>query len=332
MATRRSFLTSAAALLAASHALPASAFGALKEEMARTLSIVVGFPPGGSGDTMARLIGHEAQGKIASSVLVENRPGAGGRIAVAYVKDASPDGRTLLQAPASSLVIYPHIYRNLAYQPLKDFSPVARIASFEFALCVGPQVPESITSFQDFEAWSRTRSEPVTYASPAEGSTGHFAGLMIADRRGIPMVHVPYKGSAPAIQDTIGGHIAACCNVVSEVLPHIKDGRLRILATTGARRSEFLPEVPTLQELGMEGVVAQEYFALFAPANTPENVIEEISQVVQKAVASPAVSERLRTMGFIPDPSGPAALKSALEEDYQRWGTVISASGFKMIE
>ncbi|MGE4334846.1 MAG: Bug family tripartite tricarboxylate transporter substrate binding protein [Pigmentiphaga sp.] len=293
---------------------------------------MVGFPPGGSGDTIARLIGGEAQGKIASTVVVENRPGAGGRIAVAFVKDALPDGHTLLQVPASSMVIYPHIFRNLAYQPLKDFSPVARIASFEFALCVGPQVPESVNTFEEFAAWAKSRGQPVTYASPAEGSAGHFAGLMIADRKGVALEHVPYKGSAPAIQDTIGGHVAACCNVVSEILPYLQEGRLRVLATTGPKRSEFLPNVPTLQELGLKDVVAQEYFAMVAPAHTSDDVIDNISRVVQEVVVSPSVSERLRSMGFIPDPSGPAELKRALEEDYQRWGTVIAASGFKMID
>lgn len=300
----------------------------LAQNRQKPLTLVVGFPPGGSGDTVARAMGHQFEQRHRRTVIVDNRPGAGGRIALQHVKRSEPSGDYLIQVPISTMAIYPHVYSNLEYDPLADFVAVARIARFPFAFCVGPSVPNSIDTLAKFGAWCTANPEKANFGSPGEGTMAHFAGFMIARAAGFKMTHVAYRGSAPALQDLLGGHIPASIHIPSEVLPYVAEGRLRALVTTGATRAAQLPDVRNMQEEGFPGVVAEEYFAVFAPAGTPSSVTEPLSRQIADAVASPSVTDQLAKLGFEVSPSDGPTLAALLREDLARWGPVVKATGF----
>src|SRR5690606_21204576 len=247
MNSRRHFLAVSAAGFGAA-ALGGLPLPAGAQTVSQTARMVVGFPPGGSIDAMARLLADRLSGDYAPTVIVENRAGAGGRIAANFVKDADANGSILTLMPISLLAIYPHVFKDLAYDPLVDLSPVASTGSVQFALSVGKAVPESVKTAADFGEWCKANPEQATFGSAGSGNMAHFAGTMIADALGAKLTHVPYKGEAPAIQDVIGGQIAAGVNVLSAPLPFALEGRLRILATTGDTRAESLPDVPTMVE------------------------------------------------------------------------------------
>lgn len=322
MTSRREFITLSSAAVAG-FGLPAAA------QSDRPVALIVGFPPGGSGDTVARALAQSLQGSYASSVMVDNRPGAGGRIALQYVKSAQANGNFLIQVPISTMAIYPHVYRNLPYDPLKDFVPVGRVAKFQFALCVGPAVPESVRTLADFATWCRANPGRASFGSQGEGTMGHFAGFMIAQAAVFNMAHVAYKGSAPALQDVLGGHIPASIQIQSEAIPYVKDGRLRALVATGRSRIPQLPLVPTLAELGHSGMAAEEYFAVFAPAGTPQDVIQRLSQAIERAMDTPQLREKLEALGFEPAAADARALARLLKEDLERWGPIVRATGFQ---
>lgn len=320
---RRDLLTGSIAALAGLGGAP-PACAATIDRMAR---IVIGFPPGGATDIPGRLIAEQLNGRYAPNVIVENKPGAGGRIAVEQVKNAQPDGTAMLMTPGSHFVIFPHVYRKLGYDAERDFVPVAMAFYVEFVLVVGPKVPASVGSAPDFIRWCKANPKDAAYASPAPGTVPHFVGVMLSRAAGTDLLHVPYKGGAPAMQDVMGGQIACYMATMGEALPHIRSGRLRALATSGPRRSSLLPEVPTLKESGYN-VEAQGWFGFFLPARTPAPIVNGLAAAIAQALAEPKVAAELVRLGYETAPNTPESFAAQVRADYERWGPVAKASGF----
>jgi tripartite-type tricarboxylate transporter receptor subunit TctC len=304
-------------------ALAVAAAGALAQP--QPIRVVVGFAPGGSVDALARLVADGLQTGLGRTAIVENRTGAAGRLAVEQVKAGPPDGSLLLLAPQGPMTLFPHVFRGLRYDPGKDFVPVTRVASGDFALTIGPIVPAK--DMKGFRAWLRTAGDKASYGSPGAGTIPHFIGVSVARQIGVPMTHVPYRGSALSMNDLAGGTIAAAISPVAEALELHKAGRVTIIATTGSVRSPFVPDVPTLEELGIE-VEVPSWFAVYAPAATPPELLDKLRQAIHAALAAPTAKERLAQIGLVPAPSSSAELLVIQRRERDMWGPVVQASGF----
>ena len=325
-APRRQFVQGATAALAAG-ALGAP-FAALAQAMPENLRVVCGFAPGGTSDTISRRVGDKLTGSYAKTVVVENRAGAGGRIAIDAVKAASADGSALLLTPGSMLFIYPHIYKQLSYNPFTDLVPVSTAANIVHALAVGPAVPESVKNLTDFINWCKANPAKANYGSPAAGSTPHFIGALVEKAAGVQMNHVPFKGTQPAIVDMMGGQVPAVIGPDGEFLPHIKTGRVRVLATSGPQRSKFHPDVATFSEQGVKSVVVQEWFGFFMPGKTPPDIVRRASAAIAAAIKTREVIDSFNLMGLEPAASTPGELVARLKADYDFWAPVVKATGF----
>ena len=290
--------------------------------------ILVGFPPGGSADLIARLAGEKAREALGAPVIVENRPGAGGQIAAEMLKNAAPDGRTLMAAPVAVTVIAPLTHRKLAYDPEKDFAPVSLAVNFQLAFTVGPAT--TATTLAEYVAWVKGDPKRASFGVPAAGSLPHFFGLLLGRAIGTDLVHVPYKGGAPLLNDIVGGQIPAGVDVLSEAIPQHRAGKVRILASSGAKRSAIAPEIPTFTELGYPQIQGDGWFAFHAPAKTPAAVIERLSAAFAGAIRAADVTERLQKIGFEPVGSSSAELARRMAEDRARWAPIVKASGFSV--
>lgn len=293
----------------------------------RILRLIVGFPAGGGTDIIARILAERMQVPFASAIIVENKPGAAARASVDYVKNAEPDGSTLLFTPDFPITLYPHSFRKLSYDPLRDLVPVAPAARSMLTYNIGPMVPASVRSLADFVAWCRANPANANYATTAAGGTPHFVGVMFAAAAHLAMTPVHYRGGAPALQDLIGGHVPAGINPISETLTQAKSGNIRILAVTGARRSAFLPDVPTMREQGFD-VVVQSWLGAFAPARTPADAVRELGAAINAAAKSPAMAQSLAKFGNEPAIETPEQFAATVRADYDRWAPVVKASGF----
>jgi tripartite-type tricarboxylate transporter receptor subunit TctC len=324
MNRRLSLLSGLAAALAI--AVPAGA-----QQSPPPLRIVVGYPAGATSDTLARVVGEHMAGTLKQTVIVENKAGAGGRIANEIVKAAPADGTTLLMTPIATMGIFPHSYPGqLRYDPLADFAPVAHLSDFQIGLGVASTVPAK--TLAEYVAW--VKSDPAKnsfYGSAAPGSIPHFFGVMFARSAGLQLTHVPYKGTAAAMQALGAGEIAALSTVAADIRALVQGGRARLLAVAGDRRDPAFGDVPTFKELGYD-LVAKPWYALFAPAGTPKAELDRLSRAANAAVADPALRKRLVDMGLEPTGYGPDRLATILKADYDRWGEVIRASGFKPSE
>ena len=321
---RRDCLASVLGAVAAS-TLTGSAW-AQNAPIDKTLRIVVGFPAGGAGDTIARMLALQLRTSYATNVIVDNRAGAGGRIGTTYVKNAEPDGMTMLLSAAPILTIYPHIYKKLPYDTMRDFVPVTSVSTFNYAFTVGPAVPASVKTLADFAAWVKANPDKAAFGSPAAGASPHFLGLMYSRAIGIELNHIAYKGGAPLTQDLLGGQIPIAVDVAASHIPYLADGRLRILATSGKQRT--VPGVPTVAEAGLPTLELDEYFGLFMPRKTPAELVARMVTAVQAAIRQPEVIAGLTKLSL--PPSGPAQreFEKQVEADLQRWGPIVKASGF----
>lgn len=289
--------------------------------------VVVGFSPGGSVDALARMTADAIGGATGRTVLVENKTGAGGRLAVDLVKAAAPDGETLLVAPQGPMTLFPHVFKEqLKYDPAKDFSPVTRLATTEFALTIGPMVPAK--DLAGFRAWLRTAGDKASFGSPGAGTLPHFVGIAVGDRFGVPMTHIPYQGSAKSMLDLAGGSLAAAISPVTEALELHKAGKVHIIATTGARRSPFVPEAPTLKESGIDLEVPV-WFAVYGPAGMPAPVVDKLRRAIDAGFATPEATQRLTRLGLVAAPMTPAELTALRQQETALWGPIVQASGFK---
>jgi len=305
--------------LALLFALPAAA-------QDKTIKFLVGFPPGAGLDTMTRLVADKMRASLGQPVAVENRPGADGRIAMDLLKASPPDGLTLVMTPLVTVVTAPQVFSSLRYDPFADFAPVAHTASFLFAFSVGPNV--AAKSLGEYIALVKKDAKHGSYASAGSGSLPHFFTVLFADNAKIPMVHIGYKGSAPAITDLMGGQIPAFMGTASDVATQHKAGRLRVIATSGAQRARVLPEVPTFREQGFN-IEGSGWYAAYAPAKTPKDTVDRLANAIVEAIKSPDVRDKLEALGMEPTGLGPAELARIHRADYDKWGPVIKASGFK---
>jgi tripartite-type tricarboxylate transporter receptor subunit TctC len=293
----------------------------------RPVHVIVGFAAGGGTDLIARLLADRLRGRYASAVLVENKPGAAARIAVETVKNAEPDGSVILFTPDFPLTVYPHSFRSLSYDPLRDLAAVAPAAKSMLTYNIGPAVPDGVKTLAAFVQWCRDNPGRASYATTAAGGTPHFVGMMMASAAGLAMTPVHYRGGAPALQDLLGGHVPASINPISEALPHAKTGALRMLAVTGAWRSPFLPDIPTMTEAGYR-VAVHSWLGVFVPARTPHDVVGALNAAIGEAVKSPDMVEQLAKLGNEPAFETPGQFAAMVRADLERWGPVVKASGF----
>ena len=327
--TRRRALQSLGLPLASSALAPWAAF-AQNTLPVEQVKIVCGFPVGGTADTTSRRVGDKLAGSTYSrnAAMVENKTGAGGRIAIEAVKNAHPDGSTLLLSAYSMLLIYPHIYRSLSYDTFKDFAPVSIASVLSHGLAVGPMVPASVKNVKDFLAWCKANPDRANYGSPAAGSTPHFLGALLSLESGVAMQHVAYRGSVPGVTDVIAGQISAMFTPHGDFLANHRAGKLRILATSGKQRSLFVPDIPTFAEQGFSGLTVEEWFGFFAPAKTPANVIATANAAINNALKDKGVVDSLALQGLSPLGSSPDEMAKEMRRLYEQWGPIVKRIGF----
>ncbi len=307
-------LFSAAALAAQAQTFPT-----------KPIRLVCPFPPGGAVDIASRAIAAELSKTIGQPVSVENKPGAGGNIGGVEVARSAPDGYTLLMTTSGINGINPVLYRKMPFDPNKDLTSVAALVSLSNVLVAHPSV--KATSVAELLALLRSNPGKVTFASSGSGTSIHMSGEMFMHLTGTRMIHVPYKGSAPAITDLLGGQVQVMFDNIPSALPHIRSGKLRALATTGAKRDPALPDLPTIAEAGVNTYEAGVWFGLAAPAGTPPDVIAKISAEAIKGTRSPEFVKRMTELGYVIMGLGPEQMTAMLKEEIERWTPVIRASG-----
>ena len=303
----------ALAFVAAAHAQPAA-------WPTKPITLVVTYPPGGGADTMARLIAPKLGEALGQNVIVDNRPGAGGQIGASYVAKAQPDGHTLM-LDASSFAVNPALYPKLPYDSNKAFRPIGVIAQFPNVVLVNAQFPAK--SIAELIALARASKNAVSFASSGNGSAQHLAGALFESATKVEMVHVPYKGGGPALNDVIGGQVPLFFGNLASTLPHVQSGKLRALAVTSAKRSSILPDVPTLAESGVQGAEIYEWNALFAPAGTPEAVVQKLNAALQRAIESPDVKARIAQLGGESLRTTPEAAQQFIRNQMALWARVV---------
>jgi len=316
---RRDLLTLAAAAALA----PAVARAQALEQPVR---IVFPFAAAGIGDALARFLAEQLRGGLGRPVIVENRTGAAGRIGVQAVKAAAPDGATLLLTPIAPMAVYPHVYPALDYDPEADFAPVAQVASFEFGVAVNAATP--VADVAALAAWVRADPARGSFGTPGAGTLPHFFGLLFAQAAGLSLEHVGYRGSAPAVSDLVGGHVPMLFTTTSDLLEMHRGGRIRILATSDAERSPFVPDIPTFREAGL-AIEGAGWYGVYAPARTPAATVDRINAVIVAALRQPVLRDRVLAMGLKPTGTTPAEFAAIQRADSARWAPAVKASGFK---
>jgi len=297
-----------------------------QDRIDKPVRIIVGFPPGGTADVMARAVADKMKDTLGQPVIVENRPGAIGRIAADAVKAAAPDGSTIMVMPIGPMAVVPHTYKTLSYDPLKDFAPIGMGSTFQFAVAAGPQ--SGAKTWSEYVVWAKANPGKSSYATSGAGSLPHFFGLLVARESGIELLHVPYKGSAAYMNELLGGNVPLAVDAIADLTEQHRAGKIRILASSGAKRSTAVPDVPTFAELGIKGVEAEGWFGFFAPAKTPKAIIDQLNRSLNQALTSPEIAQRLAGLGLDPATSTPEEFARILAADYAKWGPVVKASGF----
>jgi len=293
-----------------------------------TLKIITGFAAGGTSDTLCRRLATKMSPDFARTAVVDNRTGAGGQIAIQFVKSQPADGTTMLQTPTSMLTIYPHIYKKLPYDPMVDLTPVSLACVFDFGFAVGPAVPLDVKTVPDFLAWAKANPGKANFGSPAAGSTPHFIGALLGKNAGVEMQHAAYRGTQPAMLDLLGGNISAVSGPVGDITQHLPTGKVRILGVSGEKRSRFAPDVPTLLEQGLKGMAFSEWFALFLPPKASPDLVARLNTAVKSALASKDIVDGLGTFGLEAMSSSPAELTELLRKDTARWAPIVKQIGF----
>ena len=288
--------------------------------------IVFPFAAGGSGDALARVLAEALRAGLDRTVIVENRTGAAGRIGVQAVKNAAPDGTTLLLTPIAPMSVYQHVYPSLGYDPIADFAPVTQIATFDFGLAVGPNVPAK--SLKELVAWVKADPGRANFGTPGAGTLPHFFGVLFGRAAGLDLVHVNYRGSAAALTDLIGGQIPILVTTTTDLMENHKAGNIRVLATSDTQRSQFLPDLPTFKEAGYD-IEGTGWYGMFLPAGTPADIVERYNKILVAAVKSPEISKRLIGFGLQPTGTSIADFTALQKADSARWAPAVKASGFK---
>jgi tripartite-type tricarboxylate transporter receptor subunit TctC len=293
----------------------------------RPVRFVVPFAPGGSTDTLARTMGAKLTDVLGQQVIVDNRPGANGDIGMLIVSRAPADGHTIVLGYIANLAIAPSLQAKMPYDPVKDFAPITQPASSPNVLTAHPSVPAK--DLKELIALAKAKPGQVSFASTGVASVGHLTGELLNSLGGVRMTHVPYKGSGQAVTDLLGGHVQVMFSGFSSTLPHIKAGKLRALAVTGAKRSAALADVPTISEQGFPGVEATAWYGVLAPANTPKPIITRLHDELVKILKLPDVMQRLEGLGFEIVGSTPEAFGAYINAETVKWAKVVKASGAK---
>ena len=322
MITRRDLLSASAAGVAFS--VTGLVPRAVAQPLAKTVHILTGFTPG-LQDAMARLIAGQMK-DYAETIVVDIRPGAAGRVAVEALKTADADGSVLLLAPLGFMMLFPHVYKTLKYEP-RDFTPVSTLASTPTLLTVGPKVPREVRTVADFIAWCRANPRQATYGTAGAGTTLHFLGAMLGRTAGFDFLHIPYQGNG-STQDLLKGEIASTIMPIGSSLGLIQSGELRALATTGPRRSPFLPAVPTVAEAGYPSLEDLTWYAIFVPAKTPANVVEKLNTSIQGALRTDEVKSGMVKLGVELDAIAMADFARLIASQSDRWKAIVQATGF----
>lgn len=324
MIHRRHFIQcTGATLVAPSALLPSFARAQGGLEHARIIS---GFPPGGTIDVLARRVADKLRGNYASSVVVENKPGAGGQIGVLSLRDSNADGSAMLLTPSSMLSIYPFTYPKLQYR-LSDVAAVSQGAYINHGIAIGPGVPASVTTLKDFLAWAKSNEAQANFGSPGAGSMPHMIGILLSKFAAVGLRHIPYRGTVPGVQDLLGGQISAFCGPIGDYLPHVKTGRLRVLAISGKGRSPFIPAAPTLREWGYP-LTVREWYGFFLPGKAQPQAIRRAAAYLQPALAQPDLVAYGKQFGLEIQSSSASALDDLLRADSEEWRRLIKQVGF----
>ena len=292
------------------------------------LRILVGFPPGGATDVVARILAEKLQPLLKQTVIVENKPGAGGMIATQLLKAAPPDGSTVMLTIDHSHVMVPLTFKAPGYNPLTDFTPLAGVASYYNVMALSGTI--GVKTAPEFGAWLKAHPNQANYGIPAVGSVPQFAGILVGKSLGTPMVAVPYKGGAPLVQDLLGGQVPAGFLSLTESIEHYRSGKMQILAVSGTTRAKAAPQVPTFQELGISGIDMNPWLAFFGPKGLPPEFVTRFDAAVATALADPDVIERLSKLGNVPTYATPARLQEWVVKATQHWGAVIKESGYEL--
>ena len=294
----------------------------------KKLTMLVGFPAGGAPDVVARAVSAGVRNH-GYQAIVENKAGAGGRLATDLLLGAPADGSTVMLVPGGNLTLYPHIYTKLRYDGLKDFAPLATACEFQFALAVGPAVPASVKTLSDFVAWAKANPGRAQFGSPGAGTAMHFIGVDFAREAKFDFQHVAYRGGAPALVDAIGGTVPAVMTTLPNLVQPHKGGKVRILAHSGAQRLASVPDVPTFKEAGFPSLTISDMFLFVASAKTPAAVQKELATALASAAAAPDVKGVLEAAEYQPLSLPPEAIAARLKAEHARWATVAKATGYK---
>lgn len=287
----------------------------------KPVRMIVGFPPGGPNDIVARVVSEKLEGWLGQPVIVDNRPGAGGNIGTEITARAEPDGYTLLMGSTGPQAINPAVYPRLSFDVLRDLAPVSLVAQVPSVLVVNPQVPARTVS--ELISFGKQQPGGLRYGSGGYGTTLHLSGELFKSLAGIEMLHVPYKGTAPAISDLAGGQTHVMFAALPSVMPLVRAGKLRVIAVTTRERSQALPDVPTIAESGLPGYEMAPWFGVFATAGTPKPVINRLSQAIHKVVAMPAVKEALEKQGAEPITNNPEEFSALLRTEIAKWSKIV---------
>lgn len=297
--------------------------------LVESLKIVNGGLPMGIAESFGRRMAEGVVRKYAKSVVIDTRSGNEGISAIQFVKSAAPDGATLLQTPMSTLAIYPTTFKSLPYDPVADLTPVAIGCVYEFGFAVGPMVPTSVGTMPEFLAWCKSNEDKAKFGSPAVGSVPHFIGVLAARSADAPLAHVPYAGTQLAIDDLIGGKLAAACGPVGDFTRYVGQGKCRLIATSGPRRAAVAGATPTLVEQGMKEMVFEEWLGYFFPAKTPADTVARMNAAIRSALFSPLVVAALVPIGIEPQASSPDELAARLKKDTDQWNSIFRSMGVK---
>jgi len=291
----------------------------------KPIRMISPYAAGGGSDTLARILGQKLFEAWGQPVVVDNRPGSGGIIGAETVARATPDGYTLFVTPSAVLTINPHIYSKLRYDTFRDFAPITMASNSPYFLVVHPKIPAA--SIKELIAYAKANPGKMNYSSSGNGSSTHLAGVLFNNMAGVDIVHIPYKGAAPAIVDLLAGNIQMRFSSVVPVLPHVRSGRLRGIAISSARRYGPLPDIPTISESGLPGYVVESFYAVVAPAGTPPAIIAKINAEIVRNLKSQEIAVHMANDGAEAIGSSPDELAKALREDHARWAKPVKDSG-----
>lgn len=287
----------------------------------KPIRLIVPFAAGGGNDNVARLVGKRLADSLGQPVVIDNRPGAGGVVGAELAAKSAPDGYTLFLGGVGSHAINPNLHAKLPYDPIKDFAPVSLLAQAPLVLVVHPSVP--VHDVAEFIAYARAHPGRLNFASNGNGSSSQLAAVLFGSMAGVDMVHVPYKGLAPALTDLLAGEVQLMFSSVVAILPHIKAGKLRALAVTGAKRLAFMPELPTIAESGLPGYEASSWYGILAPAGTPRDIVMKLNAELAKALEQPEVRNSLLAEGAEPAGGSPERFAAHIRAEMERLGKII---------